>query len=298
METRIRRIVVCLDGSSRGDRLGRQAAALARRLDAELVGLWGLQRPFPSPPERFARGPGAIREVLKHQTQQEQDLLSPARDAFEALARSFGLRAELHPAWDDDPDFAEFTTAADLIIVGHPRLPDLPEGLTADRLLLGCARPVLVVPAGWTGELGGRALIGWNGSRAARQAIDEALPLITADAPATILVVDGAAPLPATDELTQALQARGRRTSVKAVDSREGDVAEAIAEAADQLAADLIILGGYSRSPTVERWFGGVTRSLLATPPRPLLLSHVPDEVRQAAIDPARTEGGVASSFR
>ena len=289
METRIRRIVVCLDNTSQGQRLGRKAAALARRLGAELIGLWGLHRPFPSPPETFARGSGAIREVLKHQTEQEQALLSPARDAFEALARSFGLRAELHPAWDDDLDFAEIITATDLVVVGQPRLPGLPEALTAERLLLGCARPLLLVPDSWLGELGGRALIGWNGSRAARRAVDEALPLIAADAPATVLVVDRAAPSRATAELTDALQARGLRTLVKTAVSREGGVAAAITEAAAQATADLVVLGGYSRSPAMAWWFGGVTRSLLAAPPRPLLLSHLPDEMRQAGVGEAES---------
>ena len=47
----VRRILVCLDGSPEGLHLGRDAAGLARRLDAELVALWGLRRPSPSPAE-------------------------------------------------------------------------------------------------------------------------------------------------------------------------------------------------------------------------------------------------------
>lgn len=283
MNSPIRRIVVCLDGSPQGFSLGRQAADLARRLGAGLVGVWGLRRPAPSPPETFARGAGAMRDVLEHQATQAQSLLEAARRAFDGMTGSFEPEAEFHPVWDDDSGAMAIAMTGDLIIAGHPRLPGLAETLRADRLLLVSGRPVLVVPADWTGALGGRVLIGWNGAPAARQAIDAALPLVAADKPATVLVVDGAAPPATTAELTRSLQARGVQAVVEAVDSGDASVAETITRAANDMAADLIVLGGYSRSPTVERWFGGVTRSLLATAPRPLLLSHVPDAVRQDA---------------
>ncbi|MBI2262752.1 MAG: universal stress protein [Caulobacterales bacterium] len=302
MHSPIRRIVVCLDGSPQGGRLGRQAAALARRLDARLIGLWGLPRPVPSAPETFARGSGAIHAVLERQALREHALLSAAREAFGALARLFGLQTEFRPVWDDNLEATALGAAGDLIVVGHPRLPGLPEGLTAERLLLACGRPVLIVPADWGGGPGGHVLIGWNGSRAARQAVDDALPLIPPDALATILVVDQAAPPPDTAELMEALHARGLGAAVRTAQSGEASVAETITKVADDLAAELVVLGGYSRSPTVERWFGGVTRSLLAAPPKPLLLSRVPAEMRPAATGDERrqvgAEGPPPASFR
>ncbi|HYD27718.1 universal stress protein [Brevundimonas sp.] len=301
MVSPIRQIVVCLDGSLQGRALGRQAAALARRLDAGLIGLWGLHRPSPSAPETFARGAGAIHDVLEHQALQEQDLLSVARRDFDAIAGPFGLKAEFHPAWDDDPDAAALAAVGDLVVIGHPRLRSLPGGLTAERLLLTGSRPVLLLPAAWTGNLAGPVLIGWNGSPAARRAAEEALPLMAAEGLATVVVVDRAASDEATTQLTQALRARGLRTTVKAVDSGGAGVAEAILRTADEVGAGLVVLGGYSRSPTVERWFGGVTRSLLATAPRPLLLSHLPEEARRAAAGDRAAVGTAAlpgASFR
>lgn len=302
MDKPIRRIVVCLDSSPQGVRLGGQAAALARRLDAELLGFWGLDRPSPSPPETFARGAGAIHEVLEHLELEQEILVSGARRAFDALVQPCGLAAAFHAAWNDDPGVGALATAGDLIVVGHPRLPGLPHALTADRLLLACARPVLILPDGWTGDVGGRVLIAWNGGKAARRAVDDALPLIGTGRPATILVVDQAAPRQATAELAAALRIQGVHSVVKALESGAASVAETITGAADQLAADLVVLGGYSRSLTVERWFGGVTRALLAAPPRPLLLSHVPAEMRPAATgderSPVGAEGPPPASFR
>lgn len=279
----VRRIVVCLDGSPRGDALVRQAAALAGRLHAELIGLRSLHRPPASPPETFARGTGAIHEVLGHQAAQEQTLIRAAREAFAALTQPFGVRAELHPVWDDDPQTTARATDGDLIILSRPRLPALPEALTADRLLLGAARPVMVVPETWDADTGRRVLIAWNDSPAARQAVDQARSLIAPDAVVTVLVVDEAASPGSAAELADALSAGGLRAAVMPMDSRGKGVAETITAAANEVSADLVVLGGYSRSPTVERWFGGVTRSLLAGAPHPLLLSHVPEALRRAA---------------
>lgn len=278
----VHRIVVCLDGSPRGDVVVRQAAALAQRLKADLIGLRSLHRPLPSPPETFARGTAAIHEVLEHQAAQEQALVQAAREAFAALVRPFGVGAELHPVWDDDPLSPARASEGDLIVLGRP-LPALSDTLTADRLLLGAARPVLVVPDQWDGETGRRVLIAWNDSPAARQAIEQARPLIAPDAVVTVVVVDEAASAGSATELADRLRADGARTTVRRLDSRGTGVAEVIAEAAGEVSADLIVLGGYSRSPTVERWFGGVTRTLLAGAAHPLLLSHVPDSVRRTA---------------
>ena len=272
----IHRIVVCLDGSAQGDALVRQAAALARRLDAELVGLRSLHRPLPSPSETFARGSGAIHQVLDRLGAEEALLGQAAREAFDAIVRPLGVRAVLRALWDDDPQAAAQAADGDLIVLGHPRLSGLPGILAADRLLLGAARPLLLIPEGWSEEVGRRVLIAWNGSQAARQAIDRALALIAPDAAVTLLVVDDAASPESAAKIVDELNAVGVRAVVNTMDSRGDGVAEAITAAANETSADLIVLGGYSRSPSVERWFGGVTRTLLAGAAHPLLLSHVP----------------------
>lgn len=285
MPRSVRRVTVCLDGSPQGEALVRQAAALAGRLPAGLIGLRSLQRPSPSPAETFARGTGAIHEVLEHQAAQEQALVLAARNAFAAVVRPFGVEAEFRPVWNDDPQAIARAADGDLVVLGRPRLPGLPEALTAERLLLKASRPVLVVPEDWDEDLGRRVLIGWNGSPAARRAVDQALGLMGPDAAVTILIVDEAAAAETAVELAGTLGAAGVRIAVQRVDSHGDGVAEAITAAANAARADLVVLGGYSRSPSVERWFGGVTRSLLASARHPLLLSHVPEAARGAVVD-------------
>jgi len=56
--------------------------------------------------------------------------------------------------------------------------------------------------------------------------------------------------------------------------SAHGDVAAAIARAAEALASDLIVIGAYSHSRRAELIFGGVTRTLLKHSPIPLFVSR------------------------
>ncbi len=167
--------------------------------------------------------------------------------------------------------------------MAQPRLPGQPDILAAGRLLLTSERPVLVRTEGGDLGLRGPVLICWNGSPAARRALEDAVPLIPAPGLATLLVVDGAADRRGARDAAAVLRAAGFDVAVRSVASGAASVAETIAAEAERLDAGLIVLGGYSRSPTLERIFGGVTRSFLVAAPRPLLLSHVPRPWRTAS---------------
>ena len=268
----IRRVVACLDSSPRGAQLARQAVGLANRLGVELAALWALRRP-PSPAcETFARGAG-MASVLEHQAEREAVVLAEARRAFEA-AIGGGTRASFAPFWSDAVADEAPLAPGDLIIVGHPSLPDQPGALSAQALLMQRAGPVYLTPTAWRGETPAPVLVAWNGAEAARRAIDDAMPLLKAAGQAILLVVDGAASPASTAEIAERLRAEGVTAEVAEIASGPATTAETIANAALDRGCGLIVMGGFSRSPTVERLFGGVTRAFLANPPRPLLLSR------------------------
>ncbi|WAH61477.1 universal stress protein [Pseudomonas silvicola] len=56
--------------------------------------------------------------------------------------------------------------------------------------------------------------------------------------------------------------------------SAHGEVAAAIARAAETSAGDLIVIGAYSHSRPTELIFGGMTRTLLKYLPIPLFVSR------------------------
>ena len=275
----IRRILACVDGTPEGRRLAQTSAALARRLNARLMALWGLRRPSPSPAETFARGSGPMHEVFARQSAASAELMTQARRYCELAAGSAGLAADFRPVWDDDASPVPPAEAGDLFVSCHPQLRDQPDALSAERLLIGSGRPVLILPGAANPDPGRPVLVCWNGSGAARRAVEDALPLLSRSGSATILVVDEAASALSAEDLATSLRERGVKADVRRKASGSATVAETIAAVAADLDVGLVVLGGYSRSPTLERIFGGVTRSFLAAASRPLLLSRVPDHV-------------------
>lgn len=69
------------------------------------------------------------------------------------------------------------------------------------------------------------------------------------------------------------LARHGARIEVDQIQSDGAPVAEALLEHACASQTDLLVIGAYSRSPMYQRLFGGVTTTLLAETPVPLLIS-------------------------
>lgn len=199
---------------------------------------------------------------------------------FEARAKAAGVGAvELRI---DESEHAEslirHAYGADLVIVGQTdrEAPfgvvdrDLPE-----RTVLGCGRPVLVVPfAGRFDTLGATVLVAWNESREAARAFSDALPMLQR-ARKVILLTQRQADEPEPE--LESLLAWFARHSVHPQPAHEvsdlgfGDLL--LSRAAD-LSVDLIVMGCYGHSRLTERVLGGATRSLLQQMTVPVMMSH------------------------
>ena len=140
-------------------------------------------------------------------------------------------------------------------------------------------RPVLIVPYAGTFEtVGKRILFAWDGTREANRAMHDALPLFT-DAEATVVFVgsnerDLEQHRPALDRVVHHLHHHG--VAAKPEETLRGGLAVSdilLSRAAD-LAADMIVSGGYHHSPLREALLGGVSRELLQHMTVPVLMSH------------------------
>lgn len=168
----------------------------------------------------------------------------------------------------------------DLIVAAHPKPSDLPEGWTGEHLLLATGAPVLLVPEIW-GEkpIGQTAAIAWNGSREVRRAVNDAMPILSAASRIVVLVVHGQLSDDASadhsgEEVIQHLARHGLDAELKSVATDGAQVQDVIRRQATAVGADLLVLGAYSRPRSAEILFGGVTRSLLASPDQPLFFSR------------------------
>lgn len=182
------------------------------------------------------------------------------------------LRGEVAPA------VAKRSRLADLVclevsVAGGARDVLSPQ---PDRALVQAAGPLLLLPSTWRGVTGTRVLVAWNGSAEAANAIRAALPLLARAA--DICVLDGEqACLPGITPSPLPLRAWMARHGLRArweslEPARQRQVS--IAEAAQGMGADLLVMGAYGHHWTSSFGRSQVTQTLLSHIDRPILLSH------------------------
>ncbi len=172
---------------------------------------------------------------------------------------------------------------ADLVILGQHD-PDGGNGETPEDLvehvLLECGRPVLVMPyAGIFYQTGTRILMGWNGTREATRALNDAMPLIETCEALHLLSVSPPRDLTTPMEETHAqllhhLKVHGVEAEAHREPKTDQSVANMLVSRVTDYGCDLLVLGGYGHYgfPMILR--GGVTRGLLQQITVPTLLSH------------------------
>lgn len=224
---------------------------------------------------RFAR------DLVRAENARLHDLARAAAKRLEADAAAEGVTASVQsPQFDQPGLIASFTALArvhDISVIDAE-----PEAIHPDRdlilaLLAQSGRPLLAVPPGREGFRADRVLIGWDASGRASRAAHDALPFLRAAEAVQVVVVTGEKALPDGadgSDLAAHLARHGVRVEAARRPAQGGDVAQTLRDAAGSFRADMIVVGGYVHSPLREMVFGGVTQSLLASSPVPLLLSH------------------------
>lgn len=165
----------------------------------------------------------------------------------------------------------------DLVVIAFPRVDksrirQSPLGGNLEALLLGCGRPILMVPAQPPATIGKRVVIGWNSSAEAARAVGDAMWCLRGAEAVTVLTspsrTDHA------EELCEHLAWRGVEATVRAIEAENRAVGAALLAAAAAVDADLMVVGGYSHARARELLLGGVTRHLLKTAEVPILMAH------------------------
>jgi len=123
--------------------------------------------------------------------------------------------------------------------------------------------------------IGARVVVAWNGSTAAARALRAALPLLRDSESVHIATWGAQAPVAPFSRLD--VRSWLRRHDVDAelhAGASAAHVARDLAALARDVGADLVVMGCYGHSRIREQVFGGVTRTLLADPPAPILATH------------------------
>jgi nucleotide-binding universal stress UspA family protein len=271
-------LMVRMDLQASNDAVLEAAAELAGRFKADVVGIAACH------PMQIIYSDGYVQgDLLEQDRTQKEDLIRQAEARFRAALgnRVPNLHWRSSVCYAPLPGYiADNMRSADLLLTGPaPRgsMFDSSQQLDLGELVMRLGRPALLVPPGTERLDLDSVLVGWRDTRETRRAVVDALPLLRLAGRVTVAEV-------APDEGMADAQARladvaawlgrhGIAAHPVAVPSA-GDDAGRLEELALDHQAGLVVVGAYGHTRLREWVLGGVTRSLLAHPSRPVMLSH------------------------
>lgn len=175
-------------------------------------------------------------------------------------------------------DFAHSLTHAarliDLIVMSSKGAPGLiDQGDLPARVAQSVTAPILVVPPEQRGfDIGGTAIVGWDGSITAATSIRAALPLLKRAGSVEILTIEGKDQQANPQHAARYLARHGCRVTSEVVTRTDSGVGTQLRDAL--VAADWGVIGSYGHGRLRERLFGGTTSTLIEETPVPLLIAH------------------------
>lgn len=170
------------------------------------------------------------------------------------------------------------SSLSDLIVMGryhHRETRYTPITLIGD-VLQSARAPILVQPQELDSvDVFGPAVVGWNGSFEAANALRAALPLLQIASAVHIVTVEEPREhmLPSLAASTY-LSRHGVTSELHARPVSDKPIEDVIKETAQVMGAGYIVMGGYGHSRAREFLFGGVTRTLLKECPIPLIMGR------------------------
>lgn len=172
---------------------------------------------------------------------------------------------------------SEHGKLSDVIVVNRRfDRTDGPDMLTiASEVVVGSGRTVVAVPEDGRGfSAGGRALVAYDGSTEAANAVRSAVPLLALAKEVVLLEAGGASVESPVDDAAEYLARHGIKATVVRRESLPAPIAKALIREAVARGADYIVMGGFGQARLVEAVFGGVSRTMLSESPIPIVMTH------------------------
>lgn len=263
-----RTLIVHVDTTAEGLCRLENAAKLARKLGARLVGVGavGLE-PYP---DLTGMSDHHAREWILETLQACEQAF---RSATDGLVTDW--RTQMHrPALA----LSDLACGADLVIGSRAGQSEVPLVFARpDDLVLTAGTPVLLQPPAAAPLKAERIVFGWKNTRESRRAAADALPFLSTAREVILLRFVSEAGSEDDDglgDVAERLRGHGVALTVERRPRQASSVGEDLIDAATAAGADLIVAGAYGQPRVRELILGGVTRSLLAHAPQYVLFSH------------------------
>lgn len=164
---------------------------------------------------------------------------------------------------------------ADLIVLNRKleshQQPNMRE--IASSVVMQARKPVVAVPETTARMALGRALIAWDGQPSCAATVRACVPLLAlADDVEIFTIRDGSERTEPT-EAAEYLSRHGIHANVRVIEDGQTPADKLIREECARWSADYVVMGAYGRGRLMEA-FGGVTKRMLATSEKPIILSH------------------------
>jgi len=288
----IKNILVPASGSPTDRGVFGAALALARPLGAHLaflhVRIPTAEAAARAPHVDLCMGQG-LTDALDHLSEEEARLAMTAFQHFNEFCRKNALPVITDPkpsdavsaGWNQVTGHTEARLAilarhSDLVVLGRPKRVDYMPGRLIENLLMNCGRPLLIAPDSAPKQLTGTVAVGWKETPEAARALTAAMPILQAAQRVVVLGVaeNDQAVAGSLDDLVRQLRWHGIDAQSRVIARKAGKAAVELPQAAAELQADLLVVGGFGRGPLRELVFGGVTRSLIDQAPCAVFMLH------------------------
>ena len=243
-----------------------EAIAVARSIDAHLAVV--AMAVAPSPPIGEIGAAAALSSVWL-ETRAAEDAVNG--DVSASYVEAGGIA----------DDVGRRGRCADAIFLGPEVRKDSVLGSAAvEAALFETGAPVIVSPAGSPADLScERIVVAWNSTFESARALHAAIALLPKLRDIRIAMVDpkasetDAGEEPGAD-VAAYLARKGYSVSVDRLAGMGQAPESVLTRHASDVSAGMLVMGAYSHSRLRQRIFGGVTRSMLESPPLALLLAH------------------------
>jgi len=199
---------------------------------------------------------------------------------FDALDRPEGDKVHwVESGGDVDYSLMELARTYDIVVMGQYDATRENRNLVPhpDLVALNSGRPVMVVPPDLSDNvLNEKAVLAWDGGRAAARAMSDALDILETKSEVTVISVgEGSAEVLARlDKVVNHLRCHGINAEAEIVPRSHRSIARVLLKTVEELGAGLLVMGAYEHSKFSEDLWGGVTNSVLNKAPVPVLMSH------------------------